>query len=221
MAARPAEPELAPDAIELRRELEPHRTALLVVDVQNDNTTSAGLRAQHGQDVATIETTVVPRLEQLVLAARRAGVLIAYFRNTQRPAGLGGSRGRTARWAAWAGADVDRYSLQGSWGHEIVAPLAPGAGDLVIDKDRLSAFHATPLDLILRARGVDTVIVTGVATEACIESTALHASWHDYSTVVVEDCVGSHSPKYHEAALMLMRRRHRVLDSVPLIAAWS
>ena len=200
---------------------EPQRTALLVVDVQNDNTTSAGMRARYGQDVTAIESTVVPRLQLLITAARGAGVIVIYFRNTQRRGGLGGSPDRTARWAAWAGADAAAYSLEGTWGHAIVEPLAPAEGDLVIDKDRPSAFHATPLDLILRARGIDTVVVTGVATEACIESTALHASWYDYAPIVVEDCVGSHSVTYHDAALMLMRRRHRVVDSTELVSAWQ
>jgi nicotinamidase-related amidase len=200
---------------------DPGRTALLVVDVQNDNTTSAGMRARYGQDVSAIETTVVPRLQTLVRAARAAGVLVTYLRNTQRRGGLGGSAERTARWSAWAGDDVANYSIEGSWGHQVVDALAPAEGDLVLDKDRLSAFHATPLDLILRGRGIDTVVVTGVATEACVESTALHASWHDYATLVVEDCVGSHSPTYHDAALMLMRRRHQVLDAAALQLLWS
>ncbi|HEY7173889.1 MAG TPA: isochorismatase family cysteine hydrolase, partial [Micromonosporaceae bacterium] len=138
---------------------EPHRTALLVVDVQNDNTTTAGMRARHGQDVAAIESMVVPRLQRLIAAGRRAGVMIAYFRNTQRRNGRGGSPDRTSRWRAWAGDEADTYSLEGTWGHEIVPSLAPTNGDLVIDKDRPSAFHATPLDLILRSGGIDAVVV--------------------------------------------------------------
>jgi nicotinamidase-related amidase len=201
--------------------LDPWTSALLVVDVQNDNSTRSGLRAAHGQDVQRIETCVVPRLADLIAAARRAGVLVVYTRNTQRVAGLGASPERTARWRAWAGVAADAYSLEGTWGHAVVDDLRPQPTDLVIDKDRASAFHATPLDLILRARDVSTVVVTGVATEACVEATAMHASWLDYAPVVVADCVGSHTTTYHEAALSLMRRRHVVLDSASVIATWA
>lgn len=201
--------------------IDPRTSALLVVDVQNDNSTLAGLRAVHGQDVERIQKGVIPRLVDLIAAARRAGVLVAFTRNTQRAAGLGGSAERTARWRAWAGGDAEAYSLEGTWGHAVVDELTPQSTDLVIDKDRASAFHATALDMILRGHGVSTVVVTGVATEACVEATALHASWLDYTPVVVADCVGSHTTIYHEAALSLMRRRHVVVDSSSVIKTWA
>jgi nicotinamidase-related amidase len=99
-----------------------------------------------------------------------------------------------------------RHNLDGSPGCEIM-PGLHRPGDVVVDtKKRYDCFVATDLDFALRARGVDTLLVTGINTNSCVLATAIAANVRDYAVVVVEDCVGTmDTPAHHEAALLCLR----------------
>jgi nicotinamidase-related amidase len=91
----------------------------------------------------------------------------------------------------------------------------------VVKKHRSSAFVHTNLDKILRVNGIETVIVCGVVTQGCVESTVRDASFYDYYVVLVEDCVATTSHQLHEASLLVMKSRYDVVAAEALISFWQ
>jgi nicotinamidase-related amidase len=114
-----------------------------------------------------------------------------------------------------------QYTEDGSWGQEFVAELSPGEGELVIKKFRSSGFVGTPLDLLLRSNGIETIVICGCTTEGCVESTARDGMFLDYYVVVVPDCVESDTREQHEASLTLMRARFDMLPSPEIRQVWD
>lgn len=114
-------------------------------------------------------------------------------------------------WAAVADTDatranVLRHQLPGSPGLEVM-PEVDADGDLVVTgKKRYDCFHATDLELALRSRGVDTLLLTGVNTNSCVAATAVAGNTRDFAVIVVEDCVDTMDPAAHDAALLVIRQ---------------
>jgi ureidoacrylate peracid hydrolase len=103
---------------------------------------------------------------------------------------------------------------QGTWGHEMVAELAPRPGDMIVDKHRRSGFAGTTLDQVLRSNHICSTIVTGVVTHGCVDATVRDAMLRDYYVTVVRDCVSSSSRELHDTALFLLERIMPLEDSV-------
>src|SRR5947207_4354128 len=116
-------------------------------------------------------------------------------------------------------------TIRGTWGHDLIAAIPCEEDDLIIEKRRLSAFTGTDLDLILRSRGVKTLVVAGVVTQGCVESTVREAANADYYVAVAEDCVASTDAQAHANALTSMRTVLRygeaVVSSDRVIAVWN
>ena len=199
--------------------LEPKRTALIVVDLQNDYCAEAGHLARHGQDVSAIGA-LLPRVARLAAGARQAGALVIFTQQTSYAGGIGRSAAR-AHYKAKAkpGLGTD-YPLAGSWGHAIAELLQPQAEDLVLPKCRQSAFFGTPLDTILRAAQRDIILFCGAVTEGCVETSVRDAANHDYIPVVIENCVASSRPELHAAAMTVMRARYDTIGADALLAGW-
>jgi nicotinamidase-related amidase len=113
------------------------------------------------------------------------------------------------------------YTPDGSEGQQIIPELAPRDGDVVVKKYRSSAFWGTNLDLLLRANGIKTCLVSGCTTEGCVESTARDAMFGDYYVVIPEDCVASDDRAQHDASLLLMRHRFDLATSDAILGVWS
>lgn len=115
-------------------------------------------------------------------------------------------------WSAVAGTDatrrnVLRHQLPGSPGLELVPEVLDAAYDLVVtNKKRYDSFHASELDHVLRSRGIDTLLLTGVNTNSCVLATTVAGNARDYAVVVVEECVDTMDPSLHEAALAVIRQ---------------
>ena len=197
--------------------LAPAHTALLVVDAQNDFISSRGHFARNGKDVTAMGATV-PRLRGLLDGARACGVFVVFVQQTTLPGLLSDS----PAWLYFKTRDgkTPDYTLDGSWGQEIVSELRPLPAEPVIKKFRPSAFLGTALDSILRHRRIDTVVIGGVVTQGCVMATALETSFRDYYTVIAEDCVQSPSQEQHENALRFLRSRYDVLPSEQILACW-
>jgi nicotinamidase-related amidase len=182
--------------------VDPRHTALVVIDMQNDFCDSNGLQAQSGADVSMIQA-MAPRLVRLLDAARAVHLPIVHVRTehsawTDSAPWLGRLRGRRRG-----------VCFPGSWGAEYYAGFEPrsdaarepGGHEFVVTKHRYSAFVGTELDLLLRSHGIRSVIMTGEATNVCVESTARDAFMRDYWVVLVKDCAASGVLAAHEATL--------------------
>lgn len=198
----------------------PMHTALVNIDLQNDFCSSGGVSDRKGLDIS-MPRAIIPNVAKVQAAARKAGMLIIHTQNSTLPA----HRSDSAAWLRFKmkniiPKDEDDYSPDGSWGNDFVDEVRPQAGDIVIKKYRSDAFEGTPLDLVLRSNGVKTVVITGVVTQGCVESTARAAAFHDYFVAVVRDCVATTNREYHEPSLKIMEYRFDVVTSEELIAAW-
>ncbi len=171
----------------------PKHTAVLVVDMQNDFCKPGGHFDHHGYGANLVEAQkMIPRLVRFLDEARKESVFIVFIQNSYLPNGL--SESPAYLYNFWKiglrkeGIDVT-FCVEGTWGQEQIAELHPQRNEPVIKKHRASAFHNTCLDLVLKNKGIQSVIVTGAATRACVEKTAIDACFHDYYPVILSDCV--------------------------------
>ncbi len=193
------------------------RTALIVVDMQNDFCADGGYVSRLGRDPAACRA-IVPRLKDLIEAARSARIPVIWLMADYDPATVPAAM--RARQAEMGMADVVCCAA-GSWG---AAPfgVAPAPGEAVVVKHCYSGFVGTDLDRRLKALGIETLIFTGVQTNVCVESTLRDAHSHGYYTVLVGDCVASHMPAQHEATVANVRfLLGYVADSGTLRAHWA
>lgn len=201
--------------------VDPQRAAVLVVDVQNDFCSEEGVWAKRGGDLSMMET-VIPAVSRLINGARAHGTPVIYIQMTNLP----GVKSISPSYLRFMTTKCnlspeDLGCAPGTWGVEIVPEVAPEPGELVIQKWRSSAFVGTNLDLILRSNGIESVIVCGVATQACVESTIRDAFNTDYYVVEVEDAVGGYDRALHEASLSVMRGRVDVVPVDRVLEAWE
>ena len=163
------------------------RPAVLVIDMQRDFV----------DEGAPIECpgarAIVRHILDLTARARRNDVPVIYTQEAHRAAKVD------------FGLELDyeepEHCLEGSPGVELLPALRPQRGDHLIVKRRYSAFFATDLDLLLKGLGVDTLVLTGVATDVCVRATAQDAQQLNYRVVVVPECVAGTSVDQHQAAL--------------------
>lgn len=204
---------------ELREIVAPKHTALIVVDMQNDLILPEGWFAKNGKDVSRF-AGIIPRVEQLVTLARGAGVLPIFMEQTT----LANNASDPPAWLYFKTRDGRQntdYALPGSWGHQTVDELKVGRDDVRIQKFRPSSFHETPLNMILQARDIKSVVICGTVTQGCIQATVMDASFHNYYTVLVEDGVQSYSEPLHENALTFMRSRYDTSTVDEIASIWS
>lgn len=198
----------------LAAKVEPDHTALLVIDMQNDFCDDEGACAQNGDDVRIVQAIVLT-LGELITAAREAGATVIFIRvahdeTTDSEVRLERRRGRKAP-----------VCREGTWGVDWYGDLRPQQGDIVVTKHRFSAFINTPLDLILRSRGIRTLVVTGTATNVCVESTARDGHMLDYYVVLPEDAAATPDLAAHEATLHNIRKHFGAVVRVgDVLAAW-
>lgn len=164
------------------------RTALLVVDMIREFVTGR-LGGAHAQ-------AVVPNIRRLVEAARRGGSPVVYVTDAHL-------MGVDHEFDVWGS-----HAVAGSPEAEMVPALAPATGDHRLYKRRYSAFYATGLDALLRELKVDTVVLTGVLTDICIQHTAADAFYRGYRVVVPTDCVNALTPEEQETSLVYMKRMY-------------
>jgi nicotinamidase-related amidase len=209
--------------------VDPAYTAYVIVDIQNDFAKrggSAGETArQRGLDIEALYAPVIERSRTLLDAARSAGVMVVHIQNTALPHRRTDSAARLKFMMRAYGTDdpalLPEYTLEGTWGHEIVPELAPLAGEFVVKKHTSSSFVGTRLDNLLKINGMRTVVLVGGVTEGCVESAARDACHHGYFVVLCEDAVQSFNPELHDAALTVMRRRYEVMPAVNVLRVWE
>jgi len=178
--------------------LEPGRTALVNVDLQNDFLHPDGWYAKNGIDISHMQRVVEPAKE-LVAACRAHGVPVVWTRHVTHGLDDGGPFMRLRPFLRDGGLRI------GTWGYEVLAELEPRAEDWFVAKSRLSSFFQTNLELVLRGLDAETVLITGVLTNQCIGATCKDALFRDFKPIVVEEATGTTLPHLHEPAIEMMR----------------
>jgi ureidoacrylate peracid hydrolase len=194
----------------------PSRAALVVIDVQNDFVADGGFFDQIGADVKTAQRRI-PALLRLIDAARAARVPVVFVQAIYDPQHLSPAmRERNRR----RGVELPRC-LSGSWGAEFYK-VKPQPGEPVIVKHRYSAVPNTGFIPTLKRLGVQSLLLAGVATDTCVESTARDAYFIDYYVTFVADCCAAFDEADHLAALRRFERDYgAVVTSGQVIEAWA
>jgi ureidoacrylate peracid hydrolase len=209
--------------IDAKREpinIEPLKTAVIVVDMQNDFGSKGGMFDRAGLDISMIQATVRPT-SKVLRAARNVGIPIVYLKMGFRPdlsdLGTVDSPNRTRHLHFGVGQTISapdgaegRMLIRDTWNTEILRELKPESGDIILYKNRFSGFFETELGEVLKRLGTKYLIVTGCTTSVCVESTVRDAMFRDYSCVLLEDCmgepIGNDLPRSnHEASLLTMQ----------------
>lgn len=192
--------------------------ALLVVDMQNGFCHDDGSIARIGFDIAMLKASVAP-CARLLAAARAARVPVIHTRYIYQP---GHTDGGILVEALMPELKAQNALVAGDWDAATLAELAARPGEAVIDKNRPSAFFRTTLDAVLEALGIARLVVCGVTTNCCVESTVRDASQRDYQTFVAGDATGELDPARHTAALATMGLLFaRVVSVAEVEAAWA
>ena len=184
----------------LHEKVDPQHAALVLVDVQNDFCAEGGAMHREGRDL-TLVKQMIPRLERLLEAARAAKVRCVWIRcayNTAPNHYLSEvwlEQARRRRNGAYVSYPVCE---PGEWNGDFFQ-VKPRPDEVIVTKHRYGAFEGTDLDLVLRSRGIR--IMTGVATNVCVETTARQAFLKDYYVVFTSDCSATFSQAAHDATL--------------------
>jgi ureidoacrylate peracid hydrolase len=184
--------------VSVRWDLVPGRTALLLIDYQNDFLHEDGWYAASGIDISHLRRVIEPT-RQLIDAARGEDVPLVWTRHGSRDERDAGTFFQLRPFLREGGL------RQGTWGYEIYDDLRPAAEDWIVEKVRLSAFFNTNLEVVLSGLGIETLLITGVLTNQCIAATSKDASFRDLKPIVVEECTGTTLPHLHEPALEMIR----------------
>ena len=178
--------------------VDPKRTAVLLIEYQNDFTSEGGVLHDAVKGVME-QTGMLENTLKLVEVARAAGATIVhapitfqpgYYEISEHPYGI------------LKGVVDSTAFVKGEWGADIVDALTPQAGDIVVEGKRgLDTFATTNLDFILRARGIDTIAISGFLTNCCVESTMRTGYEKGYQVITLSDCVAATSSEEHDNAI--------------------
>jgi ureidoacrylate peracid hydrolase len=199
--------------------VDPASTALVVIDVQNDFALPQGVCGRVGDDISPV-APMVARLKALIESARKAGVLIVFVRTIYDEPVLSPTLAEQYLRRGYP----NSICLTGTPGAEFYGGIGPqnAPNEILVTKHRYSAFWGSSIDRVLRTNGIRTVVLTGIATEVCVESTARDAFFRDYQVVVPEDCVGCYSEDRQKAALVVIARSFGVVaSSTDVAAVWQ
>jgi nicotinamidase-related amidase len=186
---------------------DPARCALLIIDMQRDFLEPGGFGAALGNDVGLLRAAIAPN-QRLLEAWRGAGLPVIHTREGHRPdmSDLPPAKHIRGQGTVRIGdpGPMGRILLRGEPGHDIIPELAPQAGEPIIDKPGKGAFHATDLATILTNRGISQLVVTGVTTEVCVNTTVREANDRGLDCLVLSDCTASYFPEFHASGLAMI-----------------
>lgn len=192
---------------------DPARTALIIVDMQNDFVHPDGGFArcarenpERGWDMAFLMGTI-PHVRRLLNAFRSAGRPVVYIITTHDPAYA------DAEWPHWRSGltgENRTFLIEGTWGAQVADELKPQDGEHIVVKKGYGGFSNTPLDTILRRLGITTCVMSGVTTTVCVSTTLRGGVGHNYDMVLVSDAVAETSRELHEAEIEILGRAFAV-----------
>ncbi|GJM83041.1 MAG: isochorismatase family cysteine hydrolase [Paenibacillus sp.] len=190
------------------------RAAIVVVDVQNDYCHPEGALAQSGNDVGAV-AGMMPNMHRLLAAAREFQVPVIFIQTFHEEAT------DSEAWKERSNGKSMAVCRKGTWGADFFE-VAPEPSEAVVNKHRYSAFVNTRLDSILRSQKIETLIMTGVSTNVCVESTARDGFMLDYHIVLLRDACASYSNQAHEMTMKNIEGYFgEVTDTRQVISLWE
>ncbi|WP_315737127.1 isochorismatase family cysteine hydrolase [Bradyrhizobium sp. SZCCHNR1093] len=198
------------------------QTALLIIDMQRDFMEPGGFGETLGNDVSQLARAVTP-IANVLGAARKMGMLVIHTREGHKPDLSDAPPAKVERGAPSLRigdpGPMGRILIRGEAGHDIIPALYPVDGEVVIDKPGKGAFYATELGEVLKHHGIENLLVCGVTTEVCVNTTVREANDRGYRCVVISDGCASYFPEFHEIGLKMIKAQGGIFGWVADSAA--
>ena len=198
-------------------QFEPASTALIVIDMQRDFILKGGFGELLGNDVTRLQPAIEPT-RRVLETFRGKHLTVLHTREGHRPDLSDCPPAKRARGHLKIGigdpGPLGRVLVRGERGHGIIERLEPLPSETVVDKPGKGAFFATDLDQILKNLGIRSLVVTGVTTEVCVQTTVREANDRGYECLVLEDCVASYFPEFQKAALDMIKAQGGIVGWV-------
>jgi biuret amidohydrolase len=202
--------------------LEPKKSALIVIDMQRDFVEPGGFGETLGNDVTRLQA-IIPATAALIAGFRKAGLTIVHTRECHRPdlsdcPPAKKDRGNPKLRIGDPG-PMGRILISGEPGADIVPELYPVEGEIILDKPGKGAFYATPLGDMLKERGVTQLVFAGVTTEVCVQTTMREANDRGYECLLAEDATESYFPEFKKAAIDMMTAQGAIVGWVAPVSS--